>query len=167
MDISHPHRADFGKILHLYLELRKYHLNMNDFVNPLLAIWLLSATFSLIFNIYVTVILVKSGFSEDIAITIFRITVSFGLLDYIMTSVQRYTHQNDNLLQFLFKYPISRLKIEEALQVEMLIRTLVSLKPTITASDMFVIGTGLLASLSGVVVTYVLVALQFQPAWAK
>ncbi|KAF5302953.1 hypothetical protein FQR65_LT19054 [Abscondita terminalis] len=68
---------------------------------------------------------------------------------------------SDDILSFLFKYPISKLSVSEASQIEMLIKTIVYQKPVLRASDIFVVSTKLLASVSGTIVTYVLVALQF------
>ncbi|CAG9858749.1 unnamed protein product [Phyllotreta striolata] len=67
----------------------------------------------------------------------------------------------DDLLSFLYKYPINRLSRSEASQVEMLILTLTLEKPILRASDIFTVGTVLLSTVSGNAVTYVLVALQF------
>jgi hypothetical protein len=88
------------------------------------------------------------------------------------------------VLSFLFKYPISKLTFVESAQIEILINTLTMQKPLIKASDMFTMGTRLLASvkiyyktrvlsiygflqISGTVLTYVLVALQFHVLWSK
>lgn len=78
--------------------------------------------------------------------------------------------QSDDTLSFLFKYPISKLSEAEAyqvktvstvfgqlcilllfFQVEMLIYTLSTHKPTIKASDIFTVGTKLLASVSSTI----------------
>ncbi|KAG5886585.1 hypothetical protein JTB14_011297 [Gonioctena quinquepunctata] len=75
--------------------------------------------------------------------------------------------QNEDVLSFLFKYPISKLTREEAAQVEMLVATLTLQKPVVKASDTITVGRRLLASISGTVLTYVLVALQFRAAWTK
>ncbi|KAF2888689.1 hypothetical protein ILUMI_17484, partial [Ignelater luminosus] len=49
-------------------------------------------------------------------------------------------------MPFLFKYPISKLSSAEATQVEMLITTFHLQKPVLEASDIFTVGTRLLAS---------------------
>ncbi|KAF2893178.1 hypothetical protein ILUMI_12994, partial [Ignelater luminosus] len=54
--------------------------------------------------------------------------------------------QSEDILSFLFKYPISKLSPAEAAQVEMLITTLTIQKPVLRASDIFTVGTRLLAS---------------------
>ncbi|XP_074038507.1 uncharacterized protein isoform X1 [Leptinotarsa decemlineata] len=74
---------------------------------------------------------------------------------------------NEDVLSFLFKYPISKLTRQEAAQVEMLVATLILQKPVVRASDTITIGRRLLASISGTVLTYVLVALQFRAAWSE
>ncbi|KAJ8922447.1 hypothetical protein NQ315_004394 [Exocentrus adspersus] len=66
-----------------------------------------------------------------------------------------------DLISFLYKYRINKLSDAEALQVEMLLITLHTEKPVLTASNLFTFGISLLASVSGTAVTYVLVALQF------
>ncbi|KAF2905295.1 hypothetical protein ILUMI_00889 [Ignelater luminosus] len=55
---------------------------------------------------------------------------------------------SEDILSFLFKYPISKLSTAEAAQVEMLITTLNIQKPVLRASDIFTVGTRLLASVS-------------------
>jgi hypothetical protein len=90
--------------------------------------------------------------------------------------------QSQDILSFLFRCPISKLSPLESAQIEMLITTLTLQKPQLKASDIFTIGTGLLASVrinckdtqgyflvkvSGTVLTYVLVALQFHALWSK
>ena len=49
----------------------------------------------------------------------------------------------------------------ESLQVEMLIITLGLQRPVLRAADVFTVGKHLMASVSGTVLTYLLVALQF------
>ncbi|CAH0545678.1 unnamed protein product [Brassicogethes aeneus] len=53
---------------------------------------------------------------------------------------------NEDILSFLFKYPISKLTAAESAQVEMLITTLITQKPVLRASDIFTVGTRLLAA---------------------
>jgi hypothetical protein len=89
--------------------------------------------------------------------------------------------QSQDILSFLFRCPISKLTPLESAQIEMLITTLTLQKPQLNI-DIFTIGTGLLASVrinckhtqgyflvkvSGTVLTYVLVALQFHALWSK
>ncbi|KAF2898269.1 hypothetical protein ILUMI_07910 [Ignelater luminosus] len=98
-----------------------------------------------------------------IALGHFITSLFFPLVDMFLSFL---THSED-ILSFLFKYPISKLSTAEANQVEMLITTLNIQKPVLRASDIFTVGTRLLASISGTVVTYVLVALQFHASWAR
>ncbi|CAG9865039.1 unnamed protein product [Phyllotreta striolata] len=77
------------------------------------------------------------------------------------------TFLGNDLLSFLYKYPISRLSRNEASQVEMLILTLTLEKPVLSASDVFIVGTNLLSSITGNVITYLLVALQFNAAFSN
>jgi hypothetical protein len=89
--------------------------------------------------------------------------------------------QSQDILSFLFRCPISKLSPLESAQIEMLITTLTLQKPQLNI-DIFTIDTGLLASVrinckdtqgyffvkvSGTVLTYVLVALQFHALWSK
>ncbi|KAF2881813.1 hypothetical protein ILUMI_24369 [Ignelater luminosus] len=75
--------------------------------------------------------------------------------------------QGEDILSFLSKYPISKLSTAEAIQVETFITTLLLQKPVFRASDVFTVGTRLLASMSGTIVTYLLVALQFHATWIQ
>jgi hypothetical protein len=54
--------------------------------------------------------------------------------------------QSQDILSFLFKRPVSKLSALESAQIEMLITTLILQKPQLKASDIFIVGTGFLAS---------------------
>ncbi|CAH1367220.1 unnamed protein product [Tenebrio molitor] len=85
-------------------------------------------------------------------------------------AIYKYQQLHDlsqDILSFLFRCPISKLSPLESAQIEMLITTLTLQKPQLKASDIFTIGTRLLPSVSGTVLTYVLVALQFHALWSK
>ncbi|CAH0548005.1 unnamed protein product [Brassicogethes aeneus] len=73
----------------------------------------------------------------------------------------------DDIISYLFRYPTTILKPQEAAQVELLIYTLTALKPKLVASRVFKVGVSLIASISGAVVTYILVALQLHQAFIK
>nr|XP_015833217.1 PREDICTED: uncharacterized protein LOC103312264 isoform X3 [Tribolium castaneum] len=60
---------------------------------------------------------------------------------------------SQDILSFLFKCPISKLNKLESAQVEMLIATLTIQKPEVKVSDIFTIGTGLLASVKNFQIT--------------
>ncbi|XP_044270063.1 uncharacterized protein LOC123014844 [Tribolium madens] len=84
----------------------------------------------------------------------------------VLFKLQELNSLSQDILSFLFKCPISKLNKLESAQVEMLIATLTLQKPEIKISDILTVGTGLLASISGTVLTYVLVALQFHAIWS-
>jgi hypothetical protein len=54
--------------------------------------------------------------------------------------------QSQDILSFLFKCPVSKLSALESAQIEMMINTLILQKPQLKASDIFTVGTELLAS---------------------
>ncbi|KAG5886581.1 hypothetical protein JTB14_011293 [Gonioctena quinquepunctata] len=95
--------------------------------------------------------------------TVFLIIASLLLI----LSLSNYEHLNEDVLSYLFRYPISKLTPREAAQMEMLVSTLTLQKPVVTASYTMTVSKRLLASVSGSVLTYVLVALQFRAAWTK
>ncbi|VEN49205.1 unnamed protein product [Callosobruchus maculatus] len=68
---------------------------------------------------------------------------------------------SDDVLSFLYKFPISKLTNIEADQVQMLVLSLTLEKPVMKASHMFTFGLPLVPVLVSNTVTYVLVALQF------
>ncbi|XP_031354653.1 uncharacterized protein LOC116179083 isoform X4 [Photinus pyralis] len=72
---------------------------------------------------------------------------------------------SDDLLSFLFKYKISKLKKPAADEVELLIKTLIIRKPVMNASKIFVIHTGLLLPVLKTWFTYFLVGVQMLAAW--
>ncbi|KAG5879178.1 hypothetical protein JTB14_037436 [Gonioctena quinquepunctata] len=96
----------------------------------------------------------------DVFVLTFITKVFFDKVDAVF-------HSNEDLLSYLYTYPISKLSESEAAQVEILITTLTLEKPELSASNIFTVGTDLLASIAGNVVTYVLVALQFHASFSK
>ncbi|CAH1367214.1 unnamed protein product, partial [Tenebrio molitor] len=70
---------------------------------------------------------------------------------------QRVATMSQDILSFLFKRPVSKLSALESAQIEMLITTLILQKPQLKASDIFIVGTGFLASVLGTILTYLLV----------
>ncbi|XP_031354651.1 uncharacterized protein LOC116179083 isoform X2 [Photinus pyralis] len=78
---------------------------------------------------------------------------------------QTLAFQSDDLLSFLFKYKISKLKKPAADEVELLIKTLIIRKPVMNASKIFVIHTGLLLPVLKTWFTYFLVGVQMLAAW--
>ncbi|KAK4874528.1 hypothetical protein RN001_013888 [Aquatica leii] len=59
---------------------------------------------------------------------------------------------SEDILSFLFKYPISKLSAAETAQVETLIIALNLHKPVLNASDIFLVGTRLLASVETLII---------------
>ncbi|XP_045461783.1 uncharacterized protein LOC123671927 isoform X3 [Harmonia axyridis] len=140
---------------------------INQFMSPTFIFWSMSTCLTLIVNVYVAVLNSEmQSFRDIVVVQLFTYLSVIGVTN-LCVDVESLNHLSDDTLSFLFKYPISKLSETEAYQVEMLIYTLSTHKPTIKASDIFTVGTKLLASISGTVVTYVLVALQFRPAWRE
>ncbi|KAJ3663186.1 hypothetical protein Zmor_007491 [Zophobas morio] len=75
---------------------------------------------------------------------------------------QRILNKAQNTLLSLFQCSTTKLKSEEAAQIESIIQTLSVLKPDLNASYIFTADMGLIASICGTVLTHVLVALQFR-----
>ncbi|XP_065161027.1 uncharacterized protein [Atheta coriaria] len=93
-----------------------------------------------------------------------RVYIILGSMFYLVQLVDSINH-SDDITSFLFRYPISKLTPSEAAQIEILLTTLHTQKPILKASGIFTIGTRLMASITGTVITYVLVALQFHASW--
>jgi hypothetical protein len=66
--------------------------------------------------------------------------------NYVQISSFKLVFQSQDILSFLFKCPVSKLSSLESAQIEMLINTLILQKPQLKASDIFTVGTELLAS---------------------
>ncbi|XP_031355076.1 uncharacterized protein LOC116179424 [Photinus pyralis] len=120
----------------------------------------------LILDVYLVVVIYKSGEKQNYALTIRAYAFISTLMIYLII-VDGINVVNGDILPFLYKYPINKLTPAEIVQVEALICTLTLHKPVFRASDLFVVGTGLLASVSGTIVTYVLVALQFNAKFSQ
>ncbi|XP_045461782.1 uncharacterized protein LOC123671927 isoform X2 [Harmonia axyridis] len=141
--------------------------HLNAFLGPIIILWCMSSLIMLVLDFYMLVLLIEKGLWYKNLVDEFRTYAHVLIVIFMMRKGTLIASISDDTLSFLFKYPISKLSETEAYQVEMLIYTLSTHKPTIKASDIFTVGTKLLASISGTVVTYVLVALQFRPAWRE
>ncbi|KAK9880882.1 hypothetical protein WA026_013210 [Henosepilachna vigintioctopunctata] len=138
---------------------------LNSFLGPIMVVWNLATIIMLVFDIYMKTLIVQDTSEKKNIFNQLRTLVHLVGIYALVASGEKVTCVSDSTLSFLFKYPISKLSEIEAHQVEMLIYTLSTHKPEIKASDIFTVGNRLLPSISGAVVTYVLVALQFRPAW--
>ncbi|KAL3275938.1 hypothetical protein HHI36_020672 [Cryptolaemus montrouzieri] len=154
-----------GKFYDINREIITINIHFNELWNPALLLWSISTLTSLVLNCYNIVLLFDNKDSENSIGIHIRTYVSFAAIFSVIVGSGDIIDISDDTLSFLFKYPICKLSEPEAHQVEMLIYTLSTHKPIIRASDIFTVRTELLASISGTVVTYVLVALQFTPAW--
>ncbi|KAJ3663179.1 hypothetical protein Zmor_007485 [Zophobas morio] len=152
------------KLQRLYMCLRR-NFKVNE--------ELLQPTVILVFTVYVCLLLIGYGYFATtfvmghvgmLKFDLFILAKSLGLalwFCYLCYEAQMISMMNEKIVSYLFKYPVSKLNPIESAQVETLISTLTLLKPEMRASDIVTLGTGLLVSMSGTVVTYVLVALQF------
>ncbi|KAF2901088.1 hypothetical protein ILUMI_05099 [Ignelater luminosus] len=150
----------------LYTSLVYNYKQMNKLTQFSILMWWMFVIATFIINFYMLVLLYSDNSTGDILLTTRTYGGVIGSIIYLNITQEVYAVSED-ILSFLFKYPISKLSPAEAAQVEMLITTLIIQKPVLRASDIFTVGTRLLASISGTVVTYVLVALQFHASWTK
>ncbi|XP_031354650.1 uncharacterized protein LOC116179083 isoform X1 [Photinus pyralis] len=95
----------------------------------------------------------------------FQVIVPNFLLCWSLFWLDKLMNVSDDLLSFLFKYKISKLKKPAADEVELLIKTLIIRKPVMNASKIFVIHTGLLLPVLKTWFTYFLVGVQMLAAW--
>ncbi|KAF5297881.1 hypothetical protein FQR65_LT19651 [Abscondita terminalis] len=143
--------------------------NLEIFLNPTCVLCIIFTTAIVVVNAYITLTISLDGdtFPPGLIAIQLQTLTSICLLWRTVGAIDNISKVSDDILSFLFKYPISKLSVSEASQIEMLIKTIVYQKPVLRASDIFVVSTKLLASVSGTIVTYVLVALQFHSAWTK
>ncbi|KAF2900675.1 hypothetical protein ILUMI_05511 [Ignelater luminosus] len=148
----------------LYVSLVFNFNQLSSFSHPAFLLWWLELVGLFIIHFYMVM---KAYGDSDIDQILLNLKTYYGVLFvvYYTAMADEVRKVNQDILSFLFKYPISKLSSTEAAQVEMLITTLTVRKPVLKASDIFTISTSLLASISGTVVTYVLVALQFHISW--
>ncbi|KAF2896848.1 hypothetical protein ILUMI_09328 [Ignelater luminosus] len=143
----------------------------NKFYDLAVLLWLITAIALLVSNCFVLLTLwidrnldiPESGFigmESQIFLTILTVT-------YSLYCVHKLGSVSQDTLSFLFQYPISKLNAEEAAQVETLITVLSTKKPILNGMDIFIYDVSLLASITGTVLTYVLVAFQFSASWVK
>ncbi|KAF2881811.1 hypothetical protein ILUMI_24367 [Ignelater luminosus] len=147
------------KLNNLYMCLVWNYRYLITFLQPsLLVIWI--SVMIIVICLFYILLLAYSlhEFKRDLFLEI----RTYGILAmpiFVLTETEKLNCISEDILSFLFKYPISKLNPAEAAQVETLITTLHLQRPILKASDVFTVGTRLLASISGTVVTYVLVAL--------
>nr|XP_022912837.1 uncharacterized protein LOC111423748 [Onthophagus taurus] len=97
----------------------------------------------------------------DIVYVIVMFIICCGPMYQIVFVITKLYNVENDVLSFLYQYPISKLTQIEAGEVLITINSFITHKPLIKASNMFTVGTPLLASISGMVITYLLVAIQF------
>nr|XP_008190686.2 PREDICTED: uncharacterized protein LOC103312264 isoform X2 [Tribolium castaneum] len=157
------------KLQRLYMSLRRNFKLNETFLQPgVIIIHCVNICFLLIGYVYFSVMFFE-GEAVLLKFDIYLILKSSALVVafcFLCYQAQKVAVMSQDILSFLFKCPISKLNKLESAQVEMLIATLTIQKPEVKVSDIFTIGTGLLASISGAVLTYVLVALQFHAIWS-
>ncbi|XP_031351366.1 uncharacterized protein LOC116176746 [Photinus pyralis] len=142
--------------------------SLADLISPFFLLWILILIVQLIVSIFANALACFIDYHNgDLVILHIRVFCTICSLIHHLVNIEKLANVSDDLLSFLFKYPISKLRADEAAQVEMLIYTLKIQKPVLKASDIFIVGTRLLAPICGTVVTYVLVALQFHKTWSK
>ncbi|CAH0548003.1 unnamed protein product [Brassicogethes aeneus] len=122
---------------------------------------------SRVFNVEVS--LIASEDTQTTGAFVSVVIISMCLIDVFGMTIPATMAANigDDIISYLFRYPTTILKPQEAAQVELLIFTLTALKPKLVASRVFNVEVSLIASISGAVVTYILVALQLHQAFIK
>ncbi|KAG5875142.1 hypothetical protein JTB14_019563 [Gonioctena quinquepunctata] len=177
-DYVHFTESSLKGLIHLIFLTRITFGYYNRFITSSFLIFYLCVIIVLIINIYLFLTPLDEILYFEIRLLQLRtalvIAAAIQLTISLATHENLHTYEcypnlskNEDVLSFLFKYPISKLTREEAAQVEMLVATLTLQKPVVKASDTITVGRRLLASISGTVLTYVLVALQFRAAWTK
>ncbi|KAK5640244.1 hypothetical protein RI129_011055 [Pyrocoelia pectoralis] len=160
--------ACLRKVRRFYAAAFRNIKTFTDIADPYYLLWIVLVVAQVIVNVAATAFAFNTNYySKGLIILQIRTCGIIFFLTYNLIHCEMLANVSDDLLSFLFKFPISKLRTEEAAQVEMLIYTLKIQKPVLKASDIFTVGTRLLAPISGTVVTYVLVALQFHKAWSK
>ncbi|XP_076264012.1 uncharacterized protein LOC143198578 [Rhynchophorus ferrugineus] len=84
-----------------------------------------------------------------------------GFSYYICKKSSDITNLSNDLISYIYKYPITKLTLEEANLVESLLLVLHTHKPKMAIFDIFTVRKSIIPSVVGQVVTYGLVALQF------
>ncbi|KAF5290632.1 hypothetical protein FQR65_LT01922 [Abscondita terminalis] len=135
-----------ARVLCLYSMIHNNFLRHIKLFRFYFLFWLCLITSSTIIDLYLCVISLVYGSRGKCGLCLELRTVYITVLViYWLHHAESLSHTNDDLLSFLFKYRISTLTREEANQVELLIKTLVIQKPVLRASDVFTVGTRLLA----------------------
>ncbi|KAF5306383.1 hypothetical protein FQR65_LT18579 [Abscondita terminalis] len=150
----------FRRLFTLYMDVTNTYRRFEEVLGFILLLWNITGTLSIILTFFYLFLGYAKGARVNGIVVFHSFGFVIGLMWYMINGDQM-KNVADSLSSFLFKYPISKLSLEEATQIELFIITLRMYKPILTASDMFTVETNLLSSISGTVVTYVLVALQF------
>lgn len=97
--------TELKRILHLYLELLKFHQHLNDFLNPSLLGWLAASSFMTVVNVYILITMIETTITFEFIYAVLGSSVSCFILDYIMTSYERFTLEV-RMSRFIFQYQI-------------------------------------------------------------
>ncbi|KAK9880885.1 hypothetical protein WA026_013213 [Henosepilachna vigintioctopunctata] len=163
-------KTKLGLTIHLYVELKKWSDLISKFLSMSNVIWISILSLQLIIQFYIGIAydLFQSEDDQRLFLAfIIRTASSFYFGFSFLKNVEGLIRQSEDILRYIYKFPISKLNDEEMTKVEALFHTVISHRPVITVSNLFNIHAGLIPPICGVIITYVLVALQFRPVWIQ
>ncbi|CAH0548004.1 unnamed protein product [Brassicogethes aeneus] len=167
---SLPLEDQLKRLHRLYLQiLHLYQLSLGVLANVQIT---LIPIVLIVYLIGYSILYIFNSKQEDTQTTgafVSVVIISMCLIDVFGMTIPATMTANigDDIISYLFRYPTAILRPHEAAQVELLIFTLTALKPKLVASRVINVGVSLIASISGAVVTYILVALQLHQAFIK
>ncbi|XP_049819129.1 uncharacterized protein LOC109602411 [Aethina tumida] len=115
---------------------------------------------NLIFNIFM-IITQWDKVTNYIIILQLRTFGTMVSIVYLMFRAQNVQNVCNDISSYIFKRKLNGFTNFEVLQLETILSCLFLRKPKLTFLNAFIVGTNLLSSISGTIITYVLVALQF------
>ncbi|KAK4872626.1 hypothetical protein RN001_014655 [Aquatica leii] len=151
-----------------YLSLIYNVKHFNTIYSTGVFLWMVSTVVITIANTFLYVLLIfEQGDMSDLVVITVRVVFTYASAIVILTEVGKLQESNKRMLSFLYKYPSSKLRPEEASQIELILSTFRLCKPSLNALGIFDLGVKLCAACSGTIITYILVLLQFYLPWAN
>ncbi|KAF2881816.1 hypothetical protein ILUMI_24372 [Ignelater luminosus] len=131
----------------MYMSLIWNYRHLTACLRPAIVfIWMMVVTL-LVCSFYILLLIYHDKYDPDPFLKL-RTYGFIAAVSLILIETEKLHYVGEDIQSFLFKYPISKLSVAEAAQVEMLMITLRIQKPMFLASDIFTVDTRLLASVS-------------------
>ncbi|KAK9880883.1 hypothetical protein WA026_013211 [Henosepilachna vigintioctopunctata] len=145
----------------LYADLQQNRKLDSRFFGPIAPLWIILILMQLVGEIYL--IIAFEIFQSNLLISFILTTIlEYYFMSEVMRNIDSLIEQKNGIRSFIYKFPISKLSETEMHKIEMLCYIVTAHNPILNIGDIFYLHGKLIPPISGTILTYTLVALQFQ-----